>query len=172
MIHSNQIIIGDDLSIRWSAIGSIFTFTDLGIISNYALSLQWQTKDIIPVDSKFEETRKLALKGSLNLTVLTDKRFEMPDPYVWIEIGLSIKNLDNGDRWQWNRTAKYLITSDAMSQKPDDMVQHQYTLLSQGTIASQLVLIPNTIEVYWEASSNADLQVGVSMASTNFIKIL
>ena len=126
MIHTSQIITGEDLSIRWSATGSINSFTDLGAISSYALALQWQTKDTIRVNSKFEETAKIALKGTLNLTALTDKSFEMPDPFVWIEIGLLIKKMSNSGCWQWNRTAKYLITSDVQSQQPDGLVQHQY----------------------------------------------
>lgn len=172
MIHPSQIIDGNDLSIRWSASGSISTFTDLGIISNYSLAVQWQTKEIIPVNRKFEETKKLALKGTLNLTVLTDKTFEMPDPFVWIEIGLLIVELANGDRWQWNRTGKYLITNDVVTHKPDDMVQHQYTLLGQGSIVHERVLIPSTRQVYWQASSTADLQVPVNFGSINLIKIL
>ncbi len=172
MIHPSQIIDGNDLSIRWSATGSISTFTDLGIVSNYSLAVQWQTREIIPVNQKFEETKKLALKGTLNLTALTDKTFEMPDPFVWIEIGLLIVELANGDRWQWNRTGKYLITNDVATQKPDDMVQHQYTLLGQGAIVHERVLIPSTRQVYWQASSTADLQVPVNFGSIELIKIL
>jgi hypothetical protein len=168
-IHSNQIIVGEDLSIRWSATGSISTFISLGVISSYSLVLQCQTKDIIPCSQNFEETVKIGLKGTLGLTVLTDKSFEMPDPFVWIEIGLLIKGLDNGDTWQWNRTAKYLITSDAVSQKPDDMVQHQYTLSSQSAIVSERVLVPNTVVTYWQAPSTADLQFSFDVGSTNFI---
>ena len=172
MLHSSQIIDGNDLSIRWSATGSISTFTDLGIISNYALAVQWQTKEIIPVNKKFEENKKLALKGTLNLTALTDKNFEMPDPYVWIEIGLLIVELANGDRWQWNRTGKYLITNDVETAKPDDMVQHQYTLLGQGAIVHERVLIPSTRQVYWKESSTAALQVMTDFGSIELIKIL
>jgi hypothetical protein len=172
LIHSSQIISGEDLSIRWSSNGSISTYTSLDIISNYSLSLQWQTKDTIPVNSKFDETAKMSLKGSLNFTALTDKSFEMPDSYVWIEIGLLIKNLENGDRWQWNRTGKYLITSDIETQKPDDMVQHQYTLLSQNAIVSELVLIPATRQVYWKESLTADLQIPANFGSITFQKIL
>jgi hypothetical protein len=172
VIHSSQIIVGDDLSIRWSATGSISTFTDLGIISNYSLALQCQTKEVIPVNQKFEETKKLALKGTLNLTALTDKSFEMPDPYVWIEIGLLIVELANGDRWQWNRTGKYLITNDSQTTKPDDLVQHQYTLLGQGAIVSERVLIPATRQVYWKESSTAALQIPTNFGSTTLIKIL
>jgi hypothetical protein len=172
LIHSSQIIIGDDLQVRYSATGSVSSFTDLGGVSNYALALQWQTKETIPVGSKFEESAKIALKGTLNLTALTDKRFEMPDPFVWIEIGLLIAELANGDRWQWNRTARYLITNDAQTAKPDDLVQHQYTLLGQGAISSERVLVPATREVFWAASSTADLQVPTIFGSTNFIKIL
>jgi hypothetical protein len=170
--HPSQIITGEDLSIRWSATGSISSFTNLGIISNYALSLQWQTKETIPVGSKFEETAKMALKGTLNLTALTDKTFEMPDPFVWIEIGLLIVELANGDRWQWNRTAKYLITNDTQTAKPDDMVQHQYTLLSQNAIVLERVLIPTTVQVYWKESFTADLQVSTNFGSITFTKIL
>jgi hypothetical protein len=172
LIHPSQIIVGEDLSIRWSATGSISSFINLGVVSSYSFALQWQTKDITPCYQNFDETAKLALKGTLGLTVLTDKSFEMPDPFVWIEIGLLIKILDNGDRWQWNRTAKYLITNDVVSQKPDDMVQHQYTLLSQGSIVSERVLIPSTVVTYWQAISTADLQVHTYFGSINFIKVL
>jgi hypothetical protein len=172
LTHSSQIITGEDLSIRWSATGSVSSFTDLGVISNYALALAWQTKDTIPVDGQFEQTAKIALKGTLNLTALTDKNFQMPDPYVWIEIGLLIKELADGDRWQWNRTGKYLVTNEVATQKPDDTIQHQYTLLSQGAIANERVLIPATIQVFWETISTADLQVVTAFDSTNFVKIL
>jgi hypothetical protein len=171
-IHASQIITGEDLSIRWSATGSVSSFTDLGVISNYALALTWQTKETIPVDRQFEQTAKIALKGTLNLTALTDRNFEMPDPCVWIEIGLIIRKLANGDRWQWNRTAKYLVTNDAIAQKPDDTIQHQYTLLSQGKIDSERILVPATREVYWQPSSTADLQIMTDFNSVNFIKIL
>jgi hypothetical protein len=172
VIHPSQIIVGDDLLIRWSATGSISTFTDLGIISNYSLAIQWQTKETIPVNQKFEETKKLALKGTLNLTALTDNSFEMPDPFVWIEIGLLIVELANGDRWQWNRTGKYLITNDSQTTKPDDMVQHQYTLLSQGSVISERVLVPATRQIYWQAPSTADLRIMTDFSSINLIKIL
>lgn len=172
MIHSSQVIVGEDLSIRWSATGLISSFVELGVVSSYSFALQWQTKDTIPCDRSFEETVKISLKGTLNLTALTDKEFEMPDPLVWIEIGLSIVELANGDRWQWNRTGKYLITNDAQTASPDDLVQHQYTLLSQGSIVSELVLIPNTRQVFWHESSTADTQACTSFKSINLIKIL
>lgn len=172
MIHPSQIITGEDLTIRWSPNDSIANFSELGIVSAYSLSLQWQTKDTIPVDSKFEETAKLSLKGSLNLTTLTSKSFELPNDCVWIEIGLLIRELANGDRWMWNRTGKYLVLNDVQSQKPDDMVQHQYSLSSQGAIVSERVLVPTTRQVFWQESYTATIQISTYFDSITLVKIL
>jgi hypothetical protein len=170
-IHPSQIISGSDLSIRWSATGLISSFTELGVISNYSLAVQWQTKETIPVNQLFEQTAKLSLKGTLNFTALTDKSFEMPE-YVWIEIGLLIRELANGDRWVWNRTGKFLVLNNTQTLKPDDMVEHQYSLGSQGAIDSELVLIPATQQVFWQAISAADVQLMLDFGSTTLIKIL
>lgn len=171
-IHPSQIITGSDLSIRWSPTESISNFVDLGIISAYSFSLQWQTKTTIPVNKLFEESAKLSLKGTLNLTALTDKNFQMPDPYVWIEIGLLIKDLPNGDKWRWNRTGKFLVLSDTQSLKPDDMVEHQYSLTNQGAITFERVLVPAIEQVYWKESLTSDLQVMTDFGSITALKIL
>jgi hypothetical protein len=170
-IHPSQIITGEDLTIRWSPNASIANFIELGVVSSYSLALQWQVKDTIPVNSKFEETAKLSIKGSLNLTTLTSKGFEMPD-YVWIEIGLLIRELANGDRWMWNRTGKYLVLNDVQSEKPDDLIQHQYSLSSQGSIVSERVLVPTTRQVFWKESYSAAIQIPSYLGSTTFVKIL
>ncbi|WP_310424888.1 hypothetical protein [Chamaesiphon sp. VAR_48_metabat_135_sub] len=170
-IHPSQVITGSDLLIRWSATGSIASFTELDIISNYSLSVQWQTKPIMPVNKEFEETAKLSLKGTLNFTTLTDRTFNMPE-YVWIEIGLLIKELANGDRWIWNRTGKYLVVSDTQNIKSDDMVEHQYSMVSQKTIVPELVLVPAARQVFYQAPSAAGIRAHTSFGSVTFVKIL
>jgi hypothetical protein len=171
MIHDSQIIAGSDLSIQWSATGSIASFTELGIVSSYASSLQWQTKEIIPVGSKFEETAKITLKSTLNLSVLTDEQFQIPE-YVWIQIGFLIKELANGDRWTWNRTGKYLVLSDTQNIKPDAMVEHQYSMTGQGSIVSERVLVPSIKQTFFQTSSTAGIQIHTAFGSATFIKIL
>jgi hypothetical protein len=172
VIHPSQIITGEDLSVRWHSIELISSFLPLGVVSGYSLGLQWQTKDTIPVGKTFDETAKISLRGKLDVTVLTDREFQMPSELIWIEIGLLIREMDNGDRWQWNRTGKYLVLNDVQAQQPDGMIQHQYTLLSQGEIVHELVLIPATEIVFWAASFTADVQAMGSFTSVNFVKIL
>jgi hypothetical protein len=171
LIHPSQIIVGSDVSVRYST-GLTSAFTDLGVLSSYSLSLQWQTKETIPVNSKFEESAKTNLKGTLNLSVLTDKTFEMPDPFVWIEIGLLVKEMPDGGRWMWNRTGKYLITNDVRTTKPDDMVQHQYTMMSQNAIIHELILVPPNRTTYWQASGGDGLRVFSNFNSATALVIL